>query len=145
MNFTTPAQEQCYLRLSPWLQELFGSAAVARSDEPVWDVTVGSSVTEVGVFPWRQDESVVSSRSLVVSGVEFSPELMQYLLRQNSVMRFGAFGLEGGDEVYFLHSLVGSTCDKPELEASVRAVSGMADHYDDEIIRRWGGTRACDR
>lgn len=144
MEFTTPAQEQCYGRVSPWIAELFGDSATARADEPVWDIRVGSSVTELGIFPWKQDESVISARAVVVRNVKFAPELLQYLLRQNSVMRFGAFGIESDNEIYFLHSIVGSTCDKPELEASVRSVSSMADHYDDEIVNRWGGRRACD-
>ena len=144
MEFTTPAQEQCYARVSPWIAELFGDLATVRAEEPIWDIRVGSSVTELGIFPWKQDESVVSARAVVVRNVKFVPELLQYLLRQNSVMRFGAFGIESDNEVYFLYSLVGSTCDKPELEASVRSVSSMADHYDDEIVNRWGGQRACD-
>lgn len=144
MEFTTPAQEQCFARISPWIAELFGEHATPRAEEPIWDIRVGSSVTELGIFPWKQDESVVSARAVVVRNVKFQPELLQYLLRQNSVMRFGAFGIESDNEIYFLHSIVGSTCDKPELEASVRSVSSMADHYDDEIVNRWGGQRACD-
>ena len=136
MEFSTPAQEQCYERIAAWIPELFGESATARPDEPVWDIRVGSSVTELGVFPWKQDESVVSARAVVVRNVKFGPELLQYLLRQNSVMRFGGFGIESDNEIYFLYSLVGSTCDRPELEASVRAVSSMADHYDDEIVNQ---------
>ncbi|MEW6278613.1 MAG: YbjN domain-containing protein [Candidatus Eremiobacterota bacterium] len=144
MYFTTPAQEECYRKVQPWIVELFGDNARARADEPVFDVTVGSSVTEVGVFPWTQEESVVSARARVIRGVELSPDLLQYLLRQNSVIRFGAFGVESDSEIYFLHSIVGSTCDKPELAATVRSVSSMADRYDDEIRNRWGGHRAID-
>lgn len=145
MEFTTPAQEQCYARIGPWIAELFGDSATARAEEPIWDIRVGSSVTELGIFPWKQDESIISARAAVVRNVHFQPDLLQYLLRQNSVMRFGAFGIESDNEIYFLHSIVGSTCDKPELAASVRSVSSMADHYDDEIMNRWGGQRACDK
>lgn len=144
MLFTTPAQEACFAKITPWITELFGQAAVARAGEPVFDVKVGSAVTEVGVFPWKEDESVVCARARVIHGVTLSPELLQYLLRQNSVIRFGAFGIESDNEIFFLHSIVGSTCDKPELEATVRSVSSLADRYDDEIRNRWGGRRAAD-
>jgi hypothetical protein len=40
---------------------------------------------------------------------------------------------------------VGSTIDKKELEASVIAVLEIADKYDDEIVKRWGGKRALDK
>lgn len=144
MLFTTPAQQACYEKIAPWISELFGADATARPEEPVFDVKVGSAVTEVGVFPWKEDESVVSARARVIHGVGLSPELLQFLLRQNSVIRFGAFGIESDNEIYFQHSIVGSTCDKPELEASVRSVSSMADKYDDQIRNRWGGQRAVD-
>jgi hypothetical protein len=139
MLFTTPAQEACYAKISPWIGELFGASAAARKAEPVFDVSVGSSLTEVGVFPWTQEESVITARARVIRGVSLAPDLLQYLLRQNSVIRFGAFGIESDNEVYFIHSIVGSTCDKPELEATVRS-----DRYDDEIRNRWGGHRAVD-
>lgn len=144
MLFTTEAQRTCYEKIAPWIGELFGADATARTEEPVFDVKVGSAVTEVGVFPWKEDESVVSARARVIHGVDLSPELLQYLLRQNSVIRFGAFGIESDNEIFFQHSIVGSTCDKPELEASVRSVSSLADKYDDQIRNRWGGSRAVD-
>jgi hypothetical protein len=60
-------------------------------------------------------------------------------------MRFGAFGLDSDNDVFFEHSIVGSTSDKVELKASVMAVVMTADRYDDQISSRWGGTRAVDR
>ncbi|MBI3924070.1 MAG: YbjN domain-containing protein [Armatimonadetes bacterium] len=144
MFFITPAQEECYHRVKPWIIELFGDRATARESEPVFEISEGSARAEVGIFPWKQHESVICTRALVVHQVEFHSDLLQYLLRQNSVIRFGAFGIESDNEIYFIHSIVGSTCDKPELEATIRSVSSMADHYDDEIRNRWGGLRAVD-
>jgi len=51
---------------------------------------------------------------------------------------------EAGD-VLFQHTIVGSTCDPAELEASVREVLEIADDYDDKIVSRWGGQRELDR
>jgi hypothetical protein len=144
MLFTTPAQQACYEKVAPWISELFGGDATPRAEEPVFDVKMGSAVAEVGVFPWKEEESVISARARVVHGVELSADLLQYLLRQNSVIRFGAFGIESDNEVFFQHSIVGSTCDKPELEATVRSVGSLADRYDDQIRNRWGGQRAVD-
>ena len=47
--------------------------------------------------------------------------------------------------VTFEQNIVGSSCDKNELKASVMAVVGTADKYDDEIVSRWGGKRSADR
>jgi hypothetical protein len=52
--------------------------------------------------------------------------------------------LDKSGDVTFEHNIVGSTCDKNELKASIMAVVGTADRYDDQIVSRWGGKRASD-
>jgi len=52
--------------------------------------------------------------------------------------------LDRDDDVFFEHAIVGDTLDKDELRASVKAVLSVADHYDDEIQRRWGGRKALE-
>jgi hypothetical protein len=59
-------------------------------------------------------------------------------------MRFGAFGVDKDGDIIFEHTIVGSTIDKEELKSSVKAVLSVADHYDDDIVSRWGGKRALD-
>jgi hypothetical protein len=70
---------------------------------------------------------------------------MRYLLQENDRMRFGSFGVDKDDDVFFEHTIVGSTCDKEEIKASVMAVVITADQYDDQIIAKWGGKRALDQ
>jgi hypothetical protein len=94
---------------------------------------------------WGEDDAIITTRSWVVTGIELTQELLQYLLRENDTMRFGAFGLDSDNDVFFEHTIVGSTADKHELKASVMAVVMTADRYDDIIAERWGGTRAVDR
>lgn len=144
MQFITPSQEAVYNRVLPWMKELFGDSVEVSQDQPGFNVRLGSSITEVQVLPWKGEESIVWARALVVRQVQFDPTLLQYLLRQNAVIRFGAFSIESDNEVSFSHSIVGSTCDQPELEATIRSVSSTADRYDDEIRERWGGLRALD-
>jgi Putative bacterial sensory transduction regulator len=72
-------------------------------------------------------------------------DLLNYLLRENHEMRFGAFSVSKGGDIVFEHTIVGSTIDKKELESSVLAVLEIADKYDDEIVERWGGKRALDK
>ena len=67
---------------------------------------------------------------------------MKYLLLENYTMRFGAFGIDDRGDIVLQHTIVGSTCDKEELQASVTAITTQADRYDDLIIQRWGGERA---
>jgi len=145
MEFRSAAQKACYEKIVPWMKELFGEFVMLRNDAPAMAVVIGSAIAQVGVIPWGNDDATINTRAYVVTGAEATPELMHYLLRETDNMRFGGFGLDSDDDVFFEHAIVGSTCDKPELKASVMAVVVTADQYDDKIVARWGGQRALDR
>ncbi|HOG48809.1 MAG TPA: YbjN domain-containing protein [Anaerolineae bacterium] len=145
MEFKTQAQQACYQKIAPWIREIFGEFARARDDRPVFGVVIGTSFTAIAVYPWGEDDSVITTRSYVVTKVELTPDLMRFLLEQNDRMRFGAFGIDSDGDIFFEHAIVGSTCDKNELQASAIAVAMTSDQYDEQITSRWGGQRACDR
>jgi len=145
MEFKTEAQKKTYEQVVPWMKELFGEFAMVRQDAPVIGVVVGSAVAQVAVTPWGEDDSSITVRAYVVSGAELTEDLMYFLLKENDTMRFGAFGIDDDKDIFFEHTIVGSTCQKNELKASVLAVVLTADRYDDQIVARWGGQRAVDR
>ena len=145
MEFETQAQKECFERVGPWVKELFGGSVLRKPDKPILGVMHGSAFTQVGVFPWGPDDAIITTRSYVVTGVEITQDLLVYLLQENAGMRFGAFALDDDEDIIFEHSIVGSTCDQRELEASVIAVARIADEYDDRIVARWGGERALDQ
>ncbi len=145
MEFETEAQKACYEKVGPWVRELFGKSASRRDDRPVIRILQGSAYAQVGVFAWGDSDAIITTRAYVVSGAMLTPEMMYYLLRENEGMPFGAFGVDKDGDILFEHSIVGSTCDKKELEASVIAVLRTADEYDDQIVERWGGQRALDQ
>jgi hypothetical protein len=145
MEFESDAQRICYKNVSVWLREIFGEFVFDREDAPILAIQKGSALAEIGVFPWRDDDAVVSVRSWVVTGCDIRPDLLDFLLKENNKFLFGAFGLDDVNQIFIQHSIVGSTCDKPELRASVMAVAAMADDYDDVIVSRWGGETAQDR
>ncbi len=145
MEFKTDVQKACYEKTAAMMKDLFGEMAMARDDVPLIGLVMGSALVNVGVHPWGTDDAVICGRSYVVFGADITPDLMQYLLRKNDEMRFGAFGLDSDNDIFFEHSIVGSTCDKAELRATVMAVLSTADLHDDEIMARWGGERAIDK
>ena len=145
IQFQSAAQEETYNKVKGWMKDIFGDFATPREDSPSFAVYVGSSYSSTAVMPWGDDDSIVTTRSWVVTGVEMTQELLYFLLRENDTMRFGAFGLDSDNDVFFEHTIVGSTADKSELKASVMAVVMTSDRYDDQISSRWGGTRAVDR
>lgn len=145
MLFQTPAQEACYDKIALWMQELFGKFPCARQDIPGLGLLMGSALVEVLVFPWGENDAIINTRSYVVTGADITPELMRFLLEENTSMIFGAFGIDANNDILFEHTIVGSTCDKKELESSVKAVLEVADDYDDRLVEKWGGQRALDR
>ena len=144
MNFANASQRLAYDRISAWLPELFGDRVIPRRDVPAFVVAVGSALVQTGVHPWGEDDATITSRAYVVRGARPDPELLKFLLRRNADMRFGAFGIDDEGNVIFEHTIVGSTCDRVELAASVVAVARVADDYDDRIVARWGGRRALE-
>lgn len=146
MQFQTPTQQSCYEKISPWMVELFEDAVMSyEAEEPVFVINFGSAVAYTEVIPWGENEAIVVTRSWVVTDIAISPDLMYYLLRENDSLYFGRFAIDDEDHIVFEHSLVGSSCDRQELKASVVTVVKFADEYDDKIVTRWGGQRAADR
>lgn len=146
MQFQTPVQQACYEKIRPWMTELFESAVSPHTDsEPIFVINFGSATAYTEVVPWGENEAIIVTRSWVVTDIEVSADLMQYLLRENDSLYFGRFALDEQGEIVFEHSLVGSTCDQQELKTSVITVVRFADEYDDKIVTRWGGQRALDR
>lgn len=146
IEFRNDSQKACYEKILPWIKEIFGELSVVpRGDVPVIDVIYGSAVVQVMVFPWDDDNCVISCASWVVMGAEATPELLLYLLQENSTMRFGAFSMDKDKDISFEYDIVGDTVDREELKAAVVAVAVTADSYDEKIVERFGGTRARDR
>lgn len=145
MEFLTEIHQKSYERVAQWMAELFGEFAKAHEDEPLFTITYGSAVIRIGVLPWGAHESVVAISAPVIYGAEMTLELAEHLLVQNNREEFGAFGFDKVHNIiFFQHAIIGSTCDKNELEASVNAVMKTADTYDDQIMEQFGGLRGSD-
>lgn len=127
------------------MEELFGAFCIARGDSPVFGVLVGSILAVVRVFAWGEDGATITTRAYLVTDVELSADLLLYLLQKNDAMRFGGFGIDSENAIFFEHALPCSSPDKAELHRTVLAVAVVADQYDDVIIQRWGGTRVLER
>ena len=144
MEFETPAQQFCYQRISVWMEEFFSDIPWEKLDEPGFGLFMGSAWVEVHIHPWEED-SIINTRSTVVTGAQLNPELLDFLLRQNNNLMFGSFAVDNEGNIVFGHTILGSTCDPEQLETYVIAVLEAADEYDDYIVSRWGGQRALDQ
>jgi hypothetical protein len=144
MTLQSRVQQEVHGRVGTWLTELFGGAARPREGGAGYEVRFGSALAEVSVAALGEGEAVIVVRAAVVKGASVSAELMSHLLGRNCETRFGAFGVNAAGEIEYRHSILGSTCQKEEVKASVQYVMLVADLADDEIVKRWGGRRALD-
>ena len=144
MKFESNAQKKCYRQVASWLEEMFGDNVEAQEDEPIFFVTYESTALIVMVLPYGEDDAVISTRAIVVTSPKLNKDLLYFRLRANDDILFGAFGIDGDDDVFFEHAIVGSAADQAGFEASVASVAATADEYDDQIVERWGGELATE-
>ena len=111
-------------------------------DNGSFTISRGSTQVMVVVRPFTETETCIECMAQVVSGARIDAELMKFLLRKNSELHFGAFGLLFDDTITFTHSITGTNVDENELVTTINAVAIIADHYDNEIVAMAGG-RCC--
>jgi hypothetical protein len=142
--FQNDAQRLAYERVRSFMEQQWGRFG-SHPTQPYFALDRGSARAVVRIDPWHERDAIVRVISWVVTGARTSDaSLLRFLLECNHTALFGAFGLDPEGDVFFTHSMVGSTLDQEELVASVESVLEIADQYDDEIQRRWGGMRALD-
>jgi hypothetical protein len=93
------------------------------------------------VNPWETPGlTIVRACSCITVGSQITPELTEYLLRENLRMRFGAFQLGDNNEIFFAHNILGGEqLDVMELQTCILAVVTIADTYDDILTAKFGG------
>lgn len=103
----------------------------------------GSTHVDVTVLEFG-DQIAVRSVAPVAIGSRLGPDLLRFLLQKNAEFVFGGFGLTAQGVVIFSHTILASSMDLQELGASVKTILLMADHFDNEIVKRWGGKTMAD-
>lgn len=152
--FDHTTQELTYHSVREYLQSssLFQNSLKIATDRPRFYVRYGSAQVDIEVSNWtfhpwntQQDMAIVTASSCVTQGSTVTPELTQYLLRENRRMRFGGFQLDEESNVWFSHSILGGDhMDLTELQSCILAVVTIADHYDDALVQEYGGKRSID-
>ena len=79
------------------------------------------TTTSIMVRPVDVHSSLVDVAAVLVRRVPATPELMQWLLRQNRELRFGMLSLSEEGEVGLSHSLVGDSLSSVELQVVLLA------------------------
>ena len=142
-QFHTTCQEEVYRQVNSYLDELVDehSDDAAHCD---FYLKYGSTVLEVSVDPYEEDDAVIEVLAFCVQGVEPSFELMQELLLLNAQVPLGAFSFVEGD-IFFSHSFLGRRLRGEQLIASLDSVASISDLYDEKLVARYGGETALER
>src|SRR6266567_9589023 len=101
-HFRSLCQEEVYRQVKSNLDELV-EEHFDNADHCDFHLKYGSTVLEISIDPYEEDDAVVEVLAFCVQGVEPTFELMRELLRLNAEVPLGAFSLVGKD-IFFSHS-----------------------------------------
>ena len=139
-TFRTPCQEEVYRQVKSYLDQLVDEH-FDDAEHCDFYLKYGSTVLEISIEPYEEDDAVVEVLAFCVQGVDPSIELMRELLKLNSEMRLGAFSLVHRD-VFFSHSFLGRRLQPDQLIASLDCVATVSDRVRRKDRRAlWRGDR----
>src|SRR5438552_12658344 len=104
-QFHTQCQEEVYRQVKSYLDDLV-EEHFDDAEHCDFYLKYGSTVLEISIEPYEDDDAVVEILAFCVQDVEASHELMRELLQLNSEVALGAFSLVGRD-VFYSHSFLG--------------------------------------
>ena len=142
-QFHTQCQEDVYRQVKTYLDELT-EEHFDDADHCDFYLKYGSTVLEISIDPYAEDDAVIEVLAFCVQGVEPSFELMQELLKLNAEIPLGAFSLVDGD-IFYSHSFLGRRLPPEQLIASLDSVASISDEYDDLLVAKYGGETAIER
>ncbi|HEU4521915.1 MAG TPA: YbjN domain-containing protein [Thermoanaerobaculia bacterium] len=142
-QFHTQCQEEVYRQVKSYLDELVDEH-FDDAEHCDFYLKYGSTVLEISIHPWEDDDAVVEILAFCVKGVEPSSDLMRELLELNSEVVLGAFSMVA-NEIFFSHSFLGRRLRPEQLIASLDMVASTSDEYDEQIVAKYGGETALER
>jgi hypothetical protein len=144
VEFETAAQDRVYRKVKCHLEALLGDRLDALAEAPQFLLESQWIRTHVVVLPWGEDDAVITVRAYLAYGLERPPKLLKFLLEQNDKLRLGGLGIDSDGDIYFEHTIVGSTCNEEKLRSSALAVISAARETRDEIMHVYPGKREID-
>jgi hypothetical protein len=142
-QFHSQCQEEVYRQVKSYLDELVDEH-FDDAEHCDFYLKYGSTVLEISIEPYEEDDAVIEILAFCVQGVEPSFELMQELLRLNSEVPLGAFSMLGND-IFYSHAFLGRRLRGEQLIASLDCVASISDEYDEHLVSRYGGETALER
>ena len=142
-EFHSQCQEEVYRQVKSYLDELVDEH-FDDADHCDFYLKYGSTVLEISIDAYEEDDAVISVLAFCVQGVDPTFELMQELLLLNSDTPLGAFSLVDND-IFYSHSFLGRRLRPEQLIASLGSVACVSDLYGEKMAAKYGGETALER
>ena len=142
-QFHSRCQEDVYRQVKSHLDELVDEH-FDDAEHCDFYLKYGSTVLEISIHPYEEDDAVVEILAFCVQDVEPTFDLAQELLRLNSEVSLGGFSMVDRD-VFFSHSFLGRRLQGEQLIASLNAVANISDEFDEHLVSKYGGETALER
>ena len=138
LPFESEGQRKAYDRLRPMLEALLPAGIRERIHAIGYVYEVDGTTLTTTLAPWG-DDTIVANRCYLAGAVPVGEAVLRELARWTEAARFGSYGVDKDDGVYFEHQLVGSTATRATLGRSIRAAHALAIGRRDEFRSRFGG------
>ncbi len=128
-------------KVEGYIQKLYKNR-YERTDDGRFLVYEGSTVIQTVIRPWHESDVIVETFAYVVQESNLDENILKFLLRENAMLHFGAFGITFDGTILFSNSLAGANLDENEFMASIKSVARISDFYDNKIVEMAGGMTA---
>ena len=137
MPFESDGQRETYERLRSPLEAALGPVR-ERIHAIGYVYEIDGTIVTSTLAPWG-DDTIVANRCYLAGDAPMSGDLLRQLATWTEDGRFGYFGVDSANNVYFEHQLAGSTATGDTLGRSARQVHATAMARKDEVRTRFGG------
>ena len=142
-QFHTQCQEEVYRQVKTYLDELV-EEHFDDADHCDFYLKYGSTVLEISIDAYEEDDAVIEILAFCVQGVEPTFELATDLLKLNTQVPLGAFSMVEND-IYYSHAFLGRRLRPEQLIASLDSVASISDLVDERLVAKYGGETALER
>ena len=117
-----------------------GSRTAAQAALHAWRIPKGSAITTVTIVERAAHTFLrVCAIVMTLDAKVDRLALYQHLLEQNAGFAGAAFGVDG-DHVLLVTERSTLDLDRSEVLDAIRRITTSADHHDDALVARFGGT-----
>ena len=120
-------------KVEKFLNDILHKDELIKIDD-IYSFKFGTVMVQVRVVPYHTEDVLVEVFSYLAEKVKYNPQLAEKLLRMNSALHFGAFGLTYDNSFVFTYSLAGANIDFNEFSSAVQTVATVSDSHD-EIVK----------